>query len=309
MKGIELSKAYFEQYGRPMLRAHFADKLDRIAAGLVGNGSECFGFDDALSQDHDFEPGFCLWIPREDFASFGKELATAYDALPTTFYGYTLQKSSLGATQKYGVFTIEDFYYALIGSSGVPQTNREWFYTPSYALATAVNGTVFCDAFGAFSAIRQKLIKGYPYDVKLKKLSAHLALAAQAGQYNYLRCIKHGERAGAQLALYEFVKNILQVLFLLENRYAPFYKWQFRALEELGRYGDIKGLLEQLLFSGDEMKNVQLIERICECIVAELRYKGLSASDQMYLECQAVELQRQIRDPDLQKYHLMETGD
>ena len=65
MKGLELSRAYFEEYGLPMLREQFPDWVGRIAAGLIGSGSECFGFDDAISQDHDFEAGFCLFLPGE----------------------------------------------------------------------------------------------------------------------------------------------------------------------------------------------------------------------------------------------------
>ena len=66
MKGIELSRAYYEACGRPMLERDFADVRARIAAGLCGHGSECFGFDGEISRDHDYEPGFCLWITEED---------------------------------------------------------------------------------------------------------------------------------------------------------------------------------------------------------------------------------------------------
>ena len=62
MQGLELSKRYFEEFGRPMLERDFGEYLDRIAIGLVGHGSECFGYDDEISTDHDFTPGFCLWI-------------------------------------------------------------------------------------------------------------------------------------------------------------------------------------------------------------------------------------------------------
>lgn len=70
MKGMELSKAYFEEYGRPLIEQQLSQYKGYIAAGLVGEGSECFGFDDAFSTDHDFGPHFaygyqkvCIFSP------------------------------------------------------------------------------------------------------------------------------------------------------------------------------------------------------------------------------------------------------
>ena len=52
MQGLELAKRYYEKVGRPMLERDFPELLPRLAAGLVGEGSECLGFDDAISQSH-----------------------------------------------------------------------------------------------------------------------------------------------------------------------------------------------------------------------------------------------------------------
>ena len=60
--GLELCEAFYEEYGRPMILQKFPEYEKMIAAGLVGEGSECFGFDDQTSRDHDFGPGFCLWL-------------------------------------------------------------------------------------------------------------------------------------------------------------------------------------------------------------------------------------------------------
>ena len=60
MKGLELSKRFYETYGAPMLSEKFPELEDKLAIGLVGDGSECFGYDDDISRDHDFEPGFCI---------------------------------------------------------------------------------------------------------------------------------------------------------------------------------------------------------------------------------------------------------
>ena len=61
---------------------------DRIAAGLIGEGSECFGFDDRYSTDHDFGPAFCLWLTDEDYREIGAALAEDYTNLPKTFRGF-----------------------------------------------------------------------------------------------------------------------------------------------------------------------------------------------------------------------------
>ena len=89
MKGLEIARAYYETHGAPMLKARFPQLLPRIAAGLFGSGSECFGYDDDISRDHDFEPGFMLLLPGEDAVSrrdaFLLERACA--ALPREFMG------------------------------------------------------------------------------------------------------------------------------------------------------------------------------------------------------------------------------
>ena len=109
MKGLELSRAYYEAFGRPMLEREFPDVMDRIAVGLAGHGSECFGFDDEISRDHDFEPGFCLWITDEDDRDFGFRLFRAYRRLPGEFEGIKLEDTSLFGSESKGVRTIREF--------------------------------------------------------------------------------------------------------------------------------------------------------------------------------------------------------
>ena len=87
MKGLEISRNFWEEYGRPMIENEFAEYADRIAAGLVGHGSECFGFDDELSTDHDFDAGFCIWLTEEDEKLFGFKLFRAYSKLPQEYMG------------------------------------------------------------------------------------------------------------------------------------------------------------------------------------------------------------------------------
>ena len=66
MKGLELSRKYYEECFKELLFTEFADLSKKVAVGLCGSGSECYGFDDEISTDHDFEPGFIIFVPSED---------------------------------------------------------------------------------------------------------------------------------------------------------------------------------------------------------------------------------------------------
>ena len=87
MRGIDEAKAFYEESGREMLHKKFPEYEGRIAVGLVGHGSQCFGFDDDVSRDHDFVPGFCMWLTDIDDIKIGAELAEAYRELPVKASG------------------------------------------------------------------------------------------------------------------------------------------------------------------------------------------------------------------------------
>ena len=154
MKGMELSRRYFEEYGRTMIDEKLSRYREYIAAGLVGEGSECFGFDDQLSADHDFGPAFCIWIPESLYETAGAEIQKAYDSLPQSYMGYRRITSAQGGG-RVGVLTTEGFYRKFTGLDHAPADNMEWFRIPERFLATAVNGQVFVDNNGRFSQIRR----------------------------------------------------------------------------------------------------------------------------------------------------------
>ena len=283
MKGLELAKAYYEAYGVPLLEGEFAPWQQRIAAGLCGHGSECFGFDDEISRDHDFEPGFCLWITDADEREFGFRLFRAYSKLPKAFDGVTVQNKSLFGSDFKGVHTISQFYSFYIGEH-VPETNLEWLAIPDFYLAEATNGQVFRDPLGEFTRIRQALLER-PEDVRLKKLGSCVFYMAQLGQYNYARCMAHGETAAAAVALADFCRYAAQAAFLLNRRYAPYYKWLFRGMAALPLLGEQAEQLTQLLSAPmEQKKNAPVIERVCADFASVLRRQGVAACTGDYLE-------------------------
>ncbi len=305
MKGLELSKKYFLEFGLPMLKARFPEYTDRIAAGLVGHGSECFGFDDDISRDHDFGAGFCLWITREDEREFGFRLFRAYNSLPQEFEGVKIrEKSALGGGFK-GVHTIEDFYSRYTGTEGAPRDNLAWLRIPSHYLAEATNGEVFCDPLGKFSAIRNEILNGMPDCVLYKKIASKAILMAQAGQYNYPRCLAHGDTAAATLALTRFAEHAAQMIYLLNGRHAPYYKWLLRGAETLPTMGERVADIRRLLTDTAAPK-AEIIEGLCSAVIDELVLRGLSHRQGDYLEPYAFTVNERIKDSTLRNMHIIQ---
>ena len=53
MKGLALAEEYYRNIGLPVIEKHFPNDIKRMAFGLAGEGSDCFGYDDEISRDHD----------------------------------------------------------------------------------------------------------------------------------------------------------------------------------------------------------------------------------------------------------------
>ena len=310
MKGLELAKRYYETYIEPLLDA-VPEARGRVACGLVGEGSQCFGFDDEISQDHDFAPGFCIWLSDEDFDRFGPALQRAYDTLPSTFCGY--DRSNIIHSSRLGVMKISDFYQRLTGLSPESSpTLLDWLFTAEPQLAAATNGEIFRDDTGEFTAFRHQLLAFYPEDIRRKKIAARAAVMSQAGQYNLLRVIKRHDTVAALQALGRFTEASLSMIYLLNRRYMPFYKWSFQGLriginDHLELAEEICPLLEQLVVvpammqKGDfhEALNLafHLTESICTLISNELNRQGLSCSSSPFLQDHLEEIMADIKDP------------
>ncbi len=310
MRGLDISREFYLQYGKPMLLEQFGEVADRIAVGLVGEGSECLGFDDELSRDHDFDAGFCLWITEEDEREFGFKLERAYSKLPKEFMGLCRSRISPVGGNRHGVITIESFYRRHLGAASAPDSVERWLYTPTTSLASASNGEVFEDTLGAFSAVREVLSSGYPEDIRRKKLAAHTIFMAQAGQYNYNRCVLRGETGAAQLAVYEFVRHTISAIYLLNNKYEPFYKWAYRGLAQLPILGNIGESLQALTETDSIGENARIkqevIEDIATLYIEQLMAQHLTDAICGDLEKHAYSIVDGIRDSNLRNMHIME---
>lgn len=310
MKGLEISKAFYDEYGKPMLEERFPELVPYLAAGLIGSGSECYGYDDEVSRDHDFEPGFCIFLPGEEVvdrkAAFALE--RAYAGLPREFMGLRRALVSPVGGARHGVIRTADFLMDKTGTNDGVLSLYEWLTLPDYSLSEVVNGEIFEDRYGGITAVRDRL-RYQPQDVRLKKLAGHLLLMAQAGQYNYQRCLRHGETGAAQLAVTEFVKSAMAAAFLLNDAYQPYYKWSFRALRELDKLPFMAELLEYLLTTDNEKdtrdEKIDVMEGIAADVIGELQAQGLTQAVCGELEKHAYSVNDRIADAQIRNMHIL----
>lgn len=315
-KGLEICKKYYETYGKKMIDEKFSDYKQYMAIGMFGFGSDCLGYDDDISRDHDFGGGFCILLPVEIYRKIGDQLQKEYDLLPDEFMGVKRITSNHGQG-RVGVFEINSFFEQFIRY--LPQSYNDWLYYDENALLNCTNGMIFDDYFGEVTRIRNSL-KYYPEDIRIKKIVRAIAKMAQSGQYNYARCMKRHDIVAANLALNEFVDQTLSLIYLFNKKYKPYYKWSFYGLKDCMILYDIKDCIEKLVSLScqedqwdncDEIINyndekVRIIEYICKRVVEELNREGLSSLKDDFLDNHTNEVMSHIKDDVIRSKHIME---
>ena len=247
MNVIEKNRRFYELYVADLIHRQFPEYEDRIAVGIAGEGSDCFGYDDEISRDHDFGTGVCLWVTDEDMDRFGHDLDIAYnnlvDSAERSYYTERLR-------ERRGVMTIHDFYSDILqmdcDTQNCTMTESEWYHLDHSCLKTATNGVVFRDDLGAFTAFRQLLLDYYPDRVWRTRIAEQLHEYAASLQVNYARCMSRKDLVAAELCRSQGIRSAMELFFLLRREYPPYYKWTYRALTELDSDGVISDRIQKL---------------------------------------------------------------
>lgn len=312
VSGLALCREYYEAYGKPMIHERFPEYADRIAVGLCGEGSDCFGYDDEVSRDHDWGPGFCMWVTDEVYAQIGEQLEAAYRSLPQEFRGYKRQESRQGQ-DRVGVSTISGFYKRLLGRENCPQDMDDlrvqalrWEEISDEALAVAVNGAVFTDTEGKFSAVRALLKQGFPERIFYLKVAEANARFSQAAQYNFGRMQGRGDSVAAELSLAEGMKQAMKLLYYLKGEYPPHDKWLYRGLTGREEYISATGLILQIIEGKDTDERKALIEKLAEELCSKLYEADIISDSETFLELHTAELLRKAGFADKTKEELAE---
>lgn len=302
ISGLSLCKEFYETYGRPMILEQFPEYVNEIAVGLCGEGSDCFGLDDEFSKDHDWGPGFCMWISDDLYGKIGDKLQEAYENLPVEMNGYQ-RKTSVHGLKRTGVTTISDFYKRILGEENFSlvqkdgETNFHIAYQniPDEAFAAAVNGEVFVDPVGLFSIIREKLKEGFPERIYYLKIAESCAKFSQAAQYNYERMLKRKDSVALNLSKMEGLKQAMKLMYYLENEYPLHDKWLYQGMVKRGKYIEELNLIYEIATNNNEKEQLRLIEQLAVKLAGKLYALDIISDCESYLDVHVEELLKKAK--------------
>lgn len=297
MKGLDLARRFFSDVVFPAFIAEASDSIESMAFGLVGDGSECLGFDDGISRDHDWGPRVCIWIPEGLYISQGEKLQGLYNRTSGSYVGYDSPKNLDTRFRREGIIPIKEFYSRYLGTERPPENLRDWLLCPEEALSLCTNGEVFKDNLGEFSSFRKQLQSYFPQDIWLKKIASRCRSASRNGQYDIWRAIGRDDRLAAQYHKARFSYEAAAIAYLLKRRYRPYGKWIFRGLKEFGDFGEF--LNQSLLLILDEENKDALMSAIEDCssfLIDEMKRQNLSSAGSSFLYDHGKSIESKIKD-------------
>lgn len=289
VSGLALCREYFRAFGEPAIKKHFKDIIEHIAFGLAGEGSECLSFDDHISRDHDFGPGFCIWVDDKVSDKDIKRLEDFYSMLPKEYMGVK-RLETLEGKGRVGVIRIKDALKKATGFESLPKSEEQWQYTVDENLLLIVNGEIFLDEGGVMTSIRKAIRSSQPHYVYFNKLAMQLELMAKHGQYGYKRALERDDKTAAFIAKSEFIKAAMRAMHIVAGKYAPYNKWLRRSLEGLKEFRDLAKLIDKLVSQGVSTDDIIPIEDICDGLRKSLISRGLITGTDTYLLAAAYEL-------------------
>lgn len=310
---MERSKSFYERYGADMIHRYFPEYEDRIAVGLVGEGSDCFEFDDEISMDHDYGVGFLMWLSDEDYEKIGRDLQERYEKTIID-HGDEFVPSKNKPVDNFlsgrrGVFKIYDFYENILNiklhrreeDDQAYVSEKSYLIAEEALLATATNGQVFRDNLGMFTDIRNELKAYYPEKIRYMKLAEALHDFSQYAQSNYARMMARHDYVTANLCVAKGVESAMQIMYLVNKEYAPYYKWMYQGLcripgmeEPLKLIREIsdtdlpKEAWEEYVYNPYEInhadKIVSLFEKLAYSLLEMLKETGVVTGENTFLE-------------------------
>ena len=243
---VDTSRAFFAEIVRPILEAHFPEITAVTAFGLFGYGSEALGLDDQYSRDHHWGVRIDALLPGSVTEAQKQQIIDTVSAnLPESYRGHSLYAAHLKGAGL-ALDSLPSFLQRTIGLLQAPQTDVEWLRIPEEDITHVINGEVWLDAAGEFTAVRDSLNQYYPEPVRLRRIAHWCRYFSGMGSYALKRAILRNNTYYATITFSRAVKWAVQLAFMLEHTYYPYDKWIMTRFAELPRLAEpLKPLVDE----------------------------------------------------------------
>jgi hypothetical protein len=243
---LDLSREFFHVVVKPILLREFPQATERAAIGVFGYGSEAYGTADELSSDHHWGLRIDALFPHDVFQQCGMEIKQAVSAqLPASFHGHSLREAHV-AGAGLAPESLRDFLRRTTGLDHAPQTYAEWLSIPEEDIIHVINGEVWHDPSGEFTAIRRHFAQYYPEPVRLRRIAHWCRYFSGMGVYALKRALLRHNEFYAMTRFTNALRLGIQLAFLLDKCYFPYDKWLMTYFARLPRlYQPLAPLIEE----------------------------------------------------------------
>jgi hypothetical protein len=287
--GLDLARAFYAEAVRPVVE-HTVPGL-RYSAARIGRGSEVLGFDDEVSQDHDWGPRLEVFLGEADHQRRAPRLLDALATnLPRAFQGYAtsfaldadgvgvLTEAAAGdpVAHRVEVHDLGEWCELMLGFDprrGI--SSFDWLATSSHRLAEVTSGAVFHDGLGELEPLRESLAY-YPRPIWLFVLASQWTRISQEEAF-VGRCAQVGDDLGSAVIAARLVRDVMRLCLTMERQYIPYSKWLGSAFGRLDIAQAITPHLTAALHTADGDRRQRELGAAYE--IAAERHNGLRLTE------------------------------
>lgn len=293
---IDVSRHFFEQIVKPILQEHFPRETAQTAFGVFGYGSEALNLDDEYSRDHHWGLRIDALMPDDIFQNKREEIMRVVSAnLPATFQGHSLREGHV-AGAGLAPDSLQAFLGRTVGLNHPPQTYREWLNAPEEDIMHIINGQVWHDPAGQFTAIRRAFQQYYPEPVRLRRIAHWCRYFSGMGTYALKRAILRQNNLYATTTFSKAIRWGVQLAFMLDKQYYPYDKWLLAFFKRLPRlYAPLGPLVDEaVMLSTPWERKLDLLHQMADIL------------DQAMVEDGIIRPHPKFKGSDTSGYRLME---
>lgn len=120
---------------------------------------------------------------------------------------------------------------------------------------------------------------------------------AQSGQYNVMRSVRRGEFVASGFAKHAFCMDVMDLAFLLNHTFSPFYKWKHRAVKNLGDLGrQTHEAVAVLMARTNDPETQDIVETLCSGMIKEMKRRNISKATGNFLLDHGLSIQQSVSD-------------